>query len=101
LLPPLDSTDRCCRLQPFLRRRLGGSFISGELPEAWAAPGAFPALQSLSLSMAHLNGALPRSWGAPAAFPALKNLLLDRNQLRGSLPLEWGATGSWPALEQL
>lgn len=80
---------------------LGGNNITGELPDAWAALGTFPALQSLSLSSARLSGTLPRSWGAASAFPALKMLLLDQNQLRGSLPVEWGAKGAFASLEQL
>lgn len=95
--PPLIPTPSTARH----RRHLSGNRWQGSLPEAWAAPGAFPRLQSLSISSAHLNGSLPASWGRAGAWPALKDLLLDDNNLRGPLPLEWGAEGAYPSLERL
>lgn len=42
------------------RSALGGNHFTGDLPDEWAVPGAFPALQTLELSWSRLNGSLPR-----------------------------------------
>ncbi|KAL4424052.1 hypothetical protein ABPG75_001353 [Micractinium tetrahymenae] len=80
---------------------LSGNRFVGDLPDEWAAPGAFPSLQALSLSSARLNGSLPRSWGNPGSWPALKELTLNDNSLRGPLPPEWGNRGAFARLEKL
>ena len=91
-----------CALPPRpCRSHLSGNRLRGELPDTWAAPGAFPRLQLLALSSAHLNSSLPASWGRSGAWPSLKELLLDRNQLQGGLPPAWGSAGAFPALERL
>lgn len=95
---PRPSLPPC---QPRPRRRLSGNRFRGELPDAWAAPGAFPRLQSLGVSQSALNSSLPASWGRDGAFPALKELMLNENNLRGALPLQWGAQGAFPSLERL
>ncbi|PRW61077.1 leucine-rich repeat receptor kinase EMS1 [Chlorella sorokiniana] len=80
---------------------LSGNRLHGDLPDAWAAPGAFPRLQQLTLSAAQLNGTLPASWGRSGAWPTLQKLRMDRNDLQGDLPPAWGSAGAFPALEQL
>ncbi|KAL4428495.1 hypothetical protein ABPG75_002584 [Micractinium tetrahymenae] len=55
------------------------------LPAAWGG-GAFPALQSLTVSGMHIVGSLPASWTTPGAFPALDQLRMWQMDLSGPLP---------------
>lgn len=83
------------------RSTLDSNSLSGGLPAAWGAAGAFPQLQRLSLSAAGLGGELPRGWGADGGLPSLVDLLIDRNAFKGRLPREWAAPGRLPKLNQL
>ena len=62
--------------------------LTGTLPAAWGAEGAFPALDCLGLFADHLNGTLPAAWGSNMSFPSLRSLQLGPTRLTGSLPLE-------------
>lgn len=55
-------------------RTLHGNNLTGGLPDAWAAPGSFTALEQLTLSdNPHLGGTLPLSWGNQSeALPSLQ-----------------------------
>ena len=71
------------------------------LPDAWAANGSFPALQSMNFSFAVLAGSLPASWGQPGAFPELLNMNLSLTQLSGRLPPTWGSPEAFNKLQEL
>ena len=64
--PPVYSLPRS--------RTLHGNNLTGGLPDAWAAPGSFTALEQLTLSdNPLLGGTLPLSWGNQSeALPALQ-----------------------------
>lgn len=71
------------------------------LPDAWAANGSFPRLQSLTLSASNLEGNLPASWGQPAAFPDLQTLNVSFTQVSGTLPASWAQPEAFPKLLEL
>lgn len=74
------------------RSALHGNQLAGGLPAGWAAPGAFPSLQQLTLSdNPQLGGALPAAWGSlSGAWPSLLELNASGCGLAGSLP-DWSA----------
>ena len=66
------------------------TYRAGTLPAAWAAPGAFPALEQLLLWGTNLTGTLPATWGDSASFPSLQQLYIGNNNLTGTLPEQYG-----------
>lgn len=72
-------------------RTLHGNNFTGGMPDAWAAPGMFPALKELTLSdNPQLGGTLPPAWGHSAeAWPSLQRLNVSNCGLTGRLP-PWG-----------
>ena len=60
--------------------------MTGSLPEAWGADGAFPALQYLALGWNHLTGTLPASFFGTSPFKNVTEIYLAYNELVGSLP---------------
>lgn len=52
--------------------RGGFSASPGSLPESWGR--GFPSLGSLTLSYLGLTGSIPAAWHAPGAFPSLVSL---------------------------
>ncbi|CAL8464777.1 g4312 [Coccomyxa elongata] len=77
------------------------NYIEGQVPAAWGANGAFPALQVLHLSNnPGLNGTLPGSWGADnSSMTQLQRLMLSSTNVTGSLPAQWAA--QLPALQNI
>ncbi|KAL4434012.1 hypothetical protein ABPG75_000453 [Micractinium tetrahymenae] len=73
--------------------------MSGPLPDAYGAPGAFKILKSLALQNNSLTGPLPDSWAQAGSFPRLQNLTLDINTLTGGIPASWGADTAFPSLQ--
>lgn len=62
---------------------LGSNNLSGLLPEAWGAPGAFARLRLFSALGNKLSGPLPESWGTNSSMPLLQDLVLMANELEG------------------
>ncbi|PSC69697.1 Serine threonine-kinase CTR1 isoform A [Micractinium conductrix] len=67
--------------------------VTGTLPVAWGAKGAFANLTELDLTHNQISGTLPEGWADEGAFPVLSTLRLERNKLNGTLPASW-ATNS-------
>lgn len=76
-------------------------WITGPLPAAWGAAGAFPALSVLLVSSMSLTGSLPATWGQQGAFPALQDLQLGNSSQNGSLPPEWAGPAAFRQLSSL
>lgn len=61
--------------------------MQGQLPAAWAQ--LMPNLETLILSLnPKLNGPIPKAWAAPDAFPSLQTLSLLYCGFTGPLPSE-------------
>ena len=75
--------------------------LTGQLPEAWGAPGAFPDLFALECADNLLSGTLYSSWGSSSAFQQLQLMDLSGNDFTGVLPDSWGSSGAFPALKSL
>ncbi|KAI7845437.1 hypothetical protein COHA_000989 [Chlorella ohadii] len=71
-----------------------GQNLSGPLPDAWAADGAFLNLTDLAIENNSFTGSLPASWGRAGAFPNVWRIWLDDNKLTGTLPPSWGGEGA-------
>ncbi|EFN53922.1 hypothetical protein CHLNCDRAFT_136136 [Chlorella variabilis] len=65
---------------------LQGQTLTGPLPEAWGAAGAFARLAYLSLANNDLTGSIPASWGGKDALAALELIQLSGNKLCGDVP---------------
>ena len=90
------------QLQQLVAMALGNNAFTGQLPAAWAAPGAFPRLLYLDCNRLNITGSLPSAWGTPAAYPALENLFLYGTTVSGNLPDSWAtAAGAFPHLKEL
>ena len=59
------------------------SGLTGSLPNSWAQPSAFPALQTMNFSVTSLTGTLPISWAESSAFPNLTALYLQQRNITG------------------
>ncbi len=81
--------------------------LTGTLPEAWADPGSFPALTSLTLDLSNLSGILPPAWGNNGSFPVFDSLSLGPflssgvAPLAGPLPKAWSSPTAFPMLTSL
>jgi hypothetical protein len=82
-LPPWGAAGALPRLEQLALSR--NPALDGELPETWAAAGAFSALRRLQLADAGLVGELPPAWAAAGALPRLEEVDLARNSLAGSV----------------
>ena len=80
--------------------RLNHNLFSGQLPDAWGFPGAFPRLTTLSLGYNRLHGLLPVAWGGHDRLPLLQDFSLDNNALEGTIPDSWALPGAFAALIQ-
>ena len=64
-------------------RKLGAGSVKGELPEALVG---LSKLRLLDLGGNALSGSLPAAWGAVGAFPDMATVNLADNQLSGAPP---------------
>ncbi len=79
------------------------------MPDAWGSPGAYAALQNMTIEGVPLVGTLPAAWGGNESFPALLDLEIGassqadapRVDVFGSLPAEWGHASAFQQLELL
>ncbi len=80
---------------------LAGNYLTGQLPEEWSHPNAFPQLFDMDLGSNSLTGPLPVSWGNQTAFQNLLQLAFDNNHITGTLPEDWASVGAFPLLQEL
>lgn len=88
-------------LQHLQAMAIGNNDFNGELPAAWGAAAAFPALLYLDCNRANITGPLPSAWGSSTAFQGLENLFLFGTNVSGPLPDSWAAIGAFPHLKEL
>ncbi len=77
------------------------NLLTGQLPEEWSHPNAFPQLFDLELVHNNVTGPLPSNWGSQSAFQNLLLLTIDNNSITGSLPDSWASDGAFPQLQEL
>ena len=93
--------DELSTLMQLLQLDLTVNQLSGQLPDAWAAPNAFPELLTLYINSNNITGSLPSRWGSQLAFQKLAWLYLYQNPLDGTLPDSWASEGAFPQLQLL
>ena len=62
--------------------------VQGPLPASWSAPGAFAALQLMSLDNNQLTSSIPE-WSGFQGLQSLASLSVYNNSLAGPLPEAW------------